>query len=129
MGNRTSAQAKGKGTIAVKTKSGVKYIRDILLVPHLKENLLSVGQLLEHDYCLVFEDKFCKIFDKKNNNQTIPKVKMESNKNFPITFDYKALKADVVEESWLWHKRFCHLNFQGLKLLKQRNMMVGLPEL
>ncbi|XP_074341822.1 uncharacterized protein LOC141679213 [Apium graveolens] len=129
IGNGTVGQAKGKGTIVVKTKSGVKYIHDVLLVPDLKENLLSVGQLLEYGYCLVFEDNFCEIFDKNNNNQAIAEVIMESNRNFPITFDYKALKADVVEESWLWHKRFCHLNFQGLKLLKQRNMVDGLPEL
>ena len=38
MGNEIVAEAKGKGTIAVKTKSGVKYIRDVLLVPDLNEN-------------------------------------------------------------------------------------------
>ena len=31
--------------------------------------------------------------------------------------------------SWLWHKIFCHLNFHGLKLLKQNDMVQGLPEI
>lgn len=129
MGNGTVAEAKGKGTVAINTKSGVKYIRDVLLVPDLKENLLSVGQLQEHGYCLVFEDNMCRIFEKKNKNQAIAEVKMERNRNFPLIFNYNALKAEVEDQSWLWHKRYCHLNFQGLKLLKERNMVDGLPEL
>lgn len=73
MGNGAVAEAKGKGTIAINTKSGVKYIRDVLLVPDLKENLLSVGQLLEHDYCLVFEDNMCRIFEKKTRDRPLQK--------------------------------------------------------
>ena len=38
-----------------------------------------------------------------------------------------ALKVDNLQESWLWHKIFGHLNFYGLKLLSQNNMVVGLP--
>ena len=26
-------------------------------------------------------------------------------------------------ESWLWHRRFRHCNFHGLKILQQKNMM------
>ena len=129
MGNGAVAEAQGKGTVAINTKSGIKYIRDVLLVPDLKENLLSVGQLLEHNYCLVFEDNMCRIFEKKNKNQAIAEVKMEKNRNFPLIFNYNALKAEVEDQSWLWHKRYCHLNFQGLKLLKERNMVNGLPKL
>ncbi|KAK0594583.1 hypothetical protein LWI29_036706 [Acer saccharum] len=55
---------------------------------------------------------------------------MEKNRSFPIVFKYEgnvALKMDTVDESWLWHRRFGHLNFHGLKLLSQKNMVVGLP--
>ena len=38
-----------------------------------------------------------------------------------------ALKASVLNESWLWHKRFGHLNFQSLRLLYHKNMIHGLP--
>ena len=31
------------------------------------------------------------------------------------------------DESWLWHFRFGHLNFGGLKLLHTKNMVKGLP--
>ncbi|BBH07457.1 BURP domain-containing protein [Prunus dulcis] len=132
MGNGAIVEAKGKGRIAVKTKKGMKQIHDVLLVPKLSQNLLSVGQLVENGYRLVFQDGACIIYDKNAVEMVIAKVKMERNRNFPIEFQYAevaAMKADVVQDSWLWHKRFCHLNFQGLKLLQKNSMVNGLPEI
>ena len=48
MGNGALVQVKGKGTIKVQTNVGTKFIQDVLLVLDLKQNLLSIGQLLEH---------------------------------------------------------------------------------
>ena len=56
---------------------------------------------------------------------------MRSNRSFPLEFHYRAVffRSQVIEDTWLWHKRFCHLNFNGLKLLKQKDMVMGLPEM
>ncbi|KAL5582123.1 hypothetical protein UlMin_014565 [Ulmus minor] len=57
------------------------------------------------------------------------KVKMQENMCFPIQWRYTidtARKAQV-DESWLWHIRFGHFNFHGLKILRQKNMMKDLP--
>ncbi|XP_024177774.1 uncharacterized protein LOC112183641 [Rosa chinensis] len=92
---------------------------------------LSVGQLQENGYRLIFDDDYCTIYDKKAK-MVIANVRMEKNGNFPLIFHYdgmKAFKADVVEDTWLWHKRFCHLNLQGLKLLQQNSMVNGLPKI
>ena len=43
MGNGVPVKAKGKGTILVETKKGRRDTRDVLLVPDLAQNLLSVG--------------------------------------------------------------------------------------
>ena len=40
-------------------------MNDVLFVPKLNQNLLSVGQLVENGYRLHFEDIGCTIFDKK----------------------------------------------------------------
>ena len=34
-----------------------------------------------------------------------------------------AFKTEVQDESWLWHFKFGHLNFGGLKLLHTKNMV------
>ena len=37
-----------------------------------------------------------------------------------------AFQTEVQDESWLWHFRFGHLNFGGLKLVHTKNMVKGL---
>ncbi|KAK2969370.1 hypothetical protein RJ640_000642 [Escallonia rubra] len=130
LGNGSIVQAQGKGTIGIQTKQGTRFIRDVLLVPDLEHNLLSLGQLLENDYTLQFQDKCCIIYDKKGSKDVVTKIKMEKNRSFPINFSYTsgvAMRASIVEDSWLWHRRFGHINFKNLKLLHKENMVQGLP--
>ncbi|XP_074364151.1 uncharacterized protein LOC141704899 [Apium graveolens] len=64
MGNGILVQARGKSTICIQTKDGIRYINDVLLIPDLDQNLLSVGQLIENGYAAYFEDDTCTIYDK-----------------------------------------------------------------
>ena len=57
IGNRAYISIKGKGTIAIDGYPSLKLISDVLLVPKIEQNLLSVGQLMEKGYKLSFEDK------------------------------------------------------------------------
>nr|KYP35742.1 hypothetical protein KK1_043209 [Cajanus cajan] len=65
MGNNTFIESKGKGIVVVETKKGTRLIIDVLLVLNLKENLLSIGQMMEKGYTLHFEGDTCKIYDNK----------------------------------------------------------------
>jgi len=47
---------KGIGDICIDTELGTKIILDVLYVLKIDQHLLSVGQLLEKDYVLVFKD-------------------------------------------------------------------------
>lgn len=132
MGNGALVKAQGKGTISVNTKKGERRIHDVLLVPDLEQNLLSVGQLIEHGYAVHFEGKTCAILDKMEPNHVMARIPMEKNRNFPLTFKYAenmAMKAQVMDESWLWHLRLGHLNFQSLKVLHNKNMVHGLSKI
>ncbi|XP_038983671.1 uncharacterized protein LOC120111184 [Phoenix dactylifera] len=105
LGNGAIVQAKGKGSIAVETRKGTKHVHDVLLVPNLEQNLLSVGQLVENGYRLCFKDDGCIIYDRKNKTMAIASVKMTKNRNFFIEFKYEsvsAFKGEVVEDSWLY---------------------------
>ena len=44
----------------------MKLIYDVLYVPEINQNLLSVPQLLEKGYKVLFEDKNCMIKDSKD---------------------------------------------------------------
>ncbi|CAL8993818.1 unnamed protein product, partial [Prunus brigantina] len=132
MGTGDLVQATGKGTLVIDTKAGPRYIKEVMLVPGLDENLLSVGQMVEHGYYLVFGDSMVEIFDDRSMENLVAKVSMTGNKCFPLSLKYAnsvAMKATIEESTWCWHRRFGHLNMQSLKLLQQQGLVYGLPEI
>ncbi|CAL2235091.1 unnamed protein product [Prunus armeniaca] len=103
-----------------------------MLVPGLDENLLSVGQMVEHGYYLVFGDSMVEIYDDRLMENLVAKVSMTGNRCFPLSLKYAnsvAMKTTIEESTWCWHKRFGHLNMQSLKLLQQQELVYGLPEI
>ncbi|KAK8267774.1 hypothetical protein V6Z12_D11G021600 [Gossypium hirsutum] len=63
IGNEHFIQAEGKGDVLICTPTGAKVISNVLLVPEIDRNLLSIAQLLEKGYSVVFKDNQCQIND------------------------------------------------------------------
>ena len=68
IGNGDFISVKGKGTVAIESLSGMKYISDVLFVPDIDQNLLSVPQLIEKGFKVIFEDNVCLINDVKGEH-------------------------------------------------------------
>ncbi|XP_059310030.1 uncharacterized protein LOC132061192 [Lycium ferocissimum] len=79
IGNGDQILIEGKGTVVIKTSSGNKTISDVLYVPNIDQNLLSICQLVEKRFKVSFEDKHCFINDV--TGKEILKIKMRG-KNF-----------------------------------------------
>ena len=88
-------------------------IKDVLYVPGMKCNLLSVGKLVEKGFSIVMKDGALKLFDTKNN--LVLKSPLSKNRTFKTMIsstEVQCLKIIVDhKDSWLWHLRFGHLNF------------------
>ena len=114
----------GKGRIRITLKNGNhRYIYDVFYVPDMKSILLSIGQFAENGYVMHIVKNQFSIFDKKVS--LILKTFLSKNRMFPVDIhmgDFKCLNAIVNNESWLWHLRFGHLNFQSLENLSKRNL-------
>ncbi|KAL4377055.1 hypothetical protein GQ457_02G041490 [Hibiscus cannabinus] len=57
---------------------------------------------------------------------------MMRNRLFTIDIEsgeVKCMKTAIKDDSWLWHLRYGHLGFSGLKLLSKEKMVNGLPEI
>ncbi|CAL8092091.1 unnamed protein product [Prunus armeniaca] len=131
MGTGQLVDVVGKGNLVVDTKMGRRYVKEVLLVAGLKENLLSVGQMMEHGYVLIFGSNKAEIYDDSSLSNLVAKVQMKGNRSFPLklhTTLQVALRANV-ESSLIWHRRMGHLNFTNLKLLQDQGMVLGLPEI
>ena len=77
---------KGIRTLVVATHSGTKIITDVLYVPNIDQNLISVGQLRQKGFKVFFEDNHCLIKDAIG--QDLFKVQMRG----------KSLSLDLFQE-------------------------------
>jgi transposase InsO family protein len=68
----------------------------------------------------------------ENKRELMVVVYMKWNRKFSLTLRPArsvALKVDVGYLSWLWHKKFGHVNFKCLKLMSRKSMVYGLPKI
>ena len=130
-GNSSGVSVKGKGNILIRLKNGDhNFISSVYYVPNMKNNILSLGQLMEKVYTIIMKDGFLNLRDSCDN--LIAKVPMTKNRMFIIKIQSdvaKCLKAFVGDSSWLWHLRFGHLNFDSLNSLSRKHMVNGLPHI
>jgi len=129
--DNSSVTAEGIGKVMIQRKDEQhSFINDVLYVPNMKNNLLSLRQLLEKGYSMQMEDNQMKIFD--SNKRLILKAPLLRNKTFKIGIqiaEFQCLVASISDESWMWHHRFGHLNFRSLSELKSKKMIHGLPQI
>lgn len=128
IGNGECIAIKGRGNVAIESCSGTKIITDVLYVPDINQNLLSVGQLLEKGYKVLFEDKMCLIKDA--SGQDLFKVKMKG-KSFSLDLmeEEQAAVSSSVNATELWHKRLGHFNHDAQLYMRKHNLVKGLPSL
>ena len=134
LGDCTSIKDEGKGTIPILTKKNQnKYIPDVYYVPQLKHNLLSVGQLMEHGYAVLFQKNTCYIYDKHPHKSLIAKVEKTKSRMFPLTLrsqntnQYLVHNISRIDEIHLLHSRYGHILVKSLSLLQKKSIVIGLP--
>ena len=113
IGNGEYIALKGKGTIAIASCSGTKLITNILYVPDIDQNLLSVGQLIEKGFKVIFMEKAYVIEDA--TGQKMFEVKM-AGRSFSLNPMQEEQSAFLTKESLskVWHNRVGHYHHQGL---------------
>ena len=85
LGNNVQVTILGKGIVDFLTRQGEsKCIPNFYHVEGLKQNLLSIGQLIRKGYRFYMEDDNCVIKDKGPSDQLIEKVPMTRNRLFPL---------------------------------------------
>ena len=130
-GDASKVQVKGRGKICFFQKDGkVGSIEDVYYVPDMKSNIISMGQLLEKGYSVFMEDRMLHLKDKRG--RLIAHVEMAKNQMFKLNLKNvreKCLRVDIEDKALLWHMRFGHLHYDGLRELAKKNIVHGLPDM
>ena len=126
VGDGKHIAVKGKGTISIPTCHGTKLITDVLYVPDINQNLLSVGELVEKGYKVLFKNYYCLIKD--GNGSDLFRIRMKG-KSFVLNPLEEEQIVFLVNENTidLWHKRLGHYHHQGLLQMKAKELVSGLP--
>ncbi|KAM2112046.1 hypothetical protein ACFX1R_014604 [Malus domestica] len=131
LGDSLKLPVEGKGKIKIIQKDGKEeYISDTYYIAGMKNNILSIGQLLQKGYIIHMEDMFLTL--RYARRKLITRVQMSKNRMFPLKLNTKIGSCNIgvmEDESWKWHLRFGHLHFNGLKLLSSGGMVRGLPQI
>ncbi|KAI3667880.1 hypothetical protein L6452_42950 [Arctium lappa] len=117
---------------------GKMTFEDVYYVEQLRYNLLSVSQVCDKKHSILFTDSECiilapgfKVVDEKMILLRIPRkdnvyyLDMENVSN-DSSLNCLVSKASL-DESSLWHRRMCHMNFKTMNKLVKNNLVKGLP--
>lgn len=111
-GDESLVEIEGIGSVMLQAKEGHKVLTEVYLIPKLKSNIISLGQLEEGGCKIVIEDGYCDVFDvEKSLLARAPRVK---NRLYLLKTKLAApvcLVAKTDDVAWLWHGRYGHLNF------------------
>ncbi|KAA3467575.1 golgin subfamily A member 3-like [Gossypium australe] len=103
VGNSQFIKAEGKGDVLICTSTSNKLISNVLLVPKIGRNLLTIAQLLNKGYSVVF------------------KVNWPSGSNSAYTGSTDDFK--------LWHQRLGHANFRAMAKMISEDLVENFTKL
>jgi hypothetical protein len=118
------------GTISFQRESlPPMLLREVLYVPGLKKNLVSVSAIEERGYEVLFRDGQVLLFPKVSNITLTKVIGTRHEKLYKLMFQpesalsHSTSNNDLCE---LWHMRMVHLHHGALRIL--REIVTGLPD-
>ena len=115
----------GQGNIGNDTSS---LIESVLLVDGLKHNILSISQLCDKGFKVIFEASHCIIKDIQND-KTIFMGHICDNVyaiNISKYDGHDRCFSSMHDQSWLWHRRLGHANMDLISQLNKDKLVRGL---
>jgi hypothetical protein len=129
VGDARELKVMGIGSVQLKIQSECGFVNiiisDVLFVPELSVNLISIGKLAKKGYKILFEKEVCNIL---LENKIIAKGKCwHDNENL---YELKVVKesnrmyaANEINNKWkLWHLRLGHLSIDNMKKVKAQDI-------
>ena len=126
-GNNDKAKIKGMGIIG---KNNSAKIKDVQYVEGLKHNLLSISQLCDNGYEVIFKPSICEIKQTSSGKIIFTGSR---HKNLYILFldeiPTESCFMSMDKDKWIWHRRVGHISMKTISKLSKLDLVRGLPKL
>ena len=116
--NNTKVPVLCSGNVRISTNCNYDImVKDVLCIPSLTTNLLSVNQLIKNGNKVVFEASQCYI---RNKNNELVATAVSTNGVYKLNIKVAdcMLAAPAVASAELWHRRLAHINCNDLNKMK-----------
>jgi hypothetical protein len=129
LGDNANYVVKEVGTTSFQLEYGNSlHMNDLLFVPGLRKNLLSISTLEDKGYIVAFLDGQVLVWPKDSNIGATEVIGVREGGLYKLSRrPARALIHDNTNLCELWHRRFFHLHYKALPAL--RNMVTGIPKL
>ncbi len=121
-----SVNAQGVGDVFLQSGNTEITLRNVLFVPDLHSNILSVSKIISYGHCVTFGKNTARVVDSYGKDCFEAKliagifcVNMKKRQE-------RVLTVIQLEENKRWHSRFGHLNFHDLATLSKQNIVRGM---
>jgi hypothetical protein len=121
--NKNQLLSQGRGTVNIHISDSVNKISDVLYIPGLATNLLSVSNIVSKGYDVLFTSKGATITLSGQCHMTGKAIVTGSlyKGMYKLDIDkFQALYTPTKESAQLWHRRLGHLHPKAMQLLKKK---------
>lgn len=120
LGDDASYEIKGIGSVTFHLKSGIiLHINDVLYVPGLTKNLISVGVLEDKGHKVLFMEKKAHLWLKDKELSSAIVIGLKEGGLYKVPELAQALVHSTIISCELWHRIFGHLHFKALPRLQK----------
>ena len=125
LGDGKTVHSHGKGNVKLQLNQGrTGTLKDVLYVPKLSCNLLSVGRAADQNMTVKFDQDKC--YFKDSNGQMVA-TGTRQNRMYQLDFRNmnRAIVADAGNRLKLWHQRLGHVNETTLRQMINQGLVKG----
>ena len=121
----SKSQIKGKGIISL---PGLLEIVNVLFVEGLRANLLSISQICDQDFMVLFSKGKCLVMDESGKN-LISGVRTLDNCYGLVPDADIVCNSILLPNKDLWHQRMGHASYKHLSIVSKHESVLGIPKL
>ena len=123
--NGSKSQIKGKGIISL---PGMPDIANVLYVEGLRVNLLSISQICNQEFMVLFSKGKFLVMD-ESGKKLISGVRTLDNCYGLVPDADIACNSICLPNEDLWHQRMGHASYKHLSIISKHESVLGIPKL